>query len=270
MNDAPRPAVQVGPIHYQILAAAGLTLILLAQLDQILGALLVVCVGLFGLVGKMRAAPLFVLIAFAASKIGNAWARYGSFNQDTFRPLLDPNDLLAAIGLVAYIAAHFRLQSLSIHILPVDPRQRQEQPLAKGRWGHGRFVPVQQKRDRRLLTAHEIARFVLALPFWALIGQALWLIIVRPWTPSVLPDRVHRLITLAWLLIVGTLIAGTIFAQWRRRQMDRAAAQGYLQDTLWRETRREQRRIFRWLTWRRLHERTRQTATSSPHVGSER
>jgi len=254
-SEAPRPAVQVGPIHYQILCGAGLLLMVLAQLDQgmLLGNMLVACIGLLGILSKTRVGPLLVVFGFAAAQIAFHRLRFGTFSHDDPRPLLDVRDLLLAVGLVTYVAGNYRLQSLWLQILPADPRRRRREP---GDDGRGQFVRVQQQRASRLLTPEEIARFVLAVPVAVLVGQALWLVIAQPWTLAVFPPRFLRMVNLAWLLIVGTLVIGTIFIHWRRRQMDRTTAQVYLQDTVWRETRREQRRIFRWLAWRRLHERT--------------
>jgi hypothetical protein len=257
VNDAPGPGVQVGPIHYQILCAAGLLLIFLAQFDQglFLGNLLVVCIGVLGILSKVRAGPLLLLFAVGAAQFGNHLFVYQGFALDEVRPPLHIRDLILAIGLVTFVAANYRLQSLWIHILPDDPRQRRQTTQQLGRWRRHAFEPVRQKRSPKLLTPQEIARFVLTLPLWALAGQAAWIVIARPWTLSVFQPRLHRLIALSWLLIVGLLVIGTILSHWRRRQMTRAAAQVSLQDTLWRETRREQRRIFRWLAWRKLHER---------------
>jgi len=47
------------------------------------------------------------------------------------------------------------------------------------------------------------------------------------------------------------LLASSILNYLARRQMTRAEAELMLQDILWRETRREQRRIGRWLAWSR-------------------
>ncbi len=258
MNDAPRPAMQVGTIHYQILCGAGLVLVFFAQFDQgvFLGNLLVGCIGLLGIVSTIRIAPLLLLIVFAGAQLHFHWEMYRSFQVDERRPLLNVRDLVLALGLVTYVAANCRLQSLSTRIFPADPRQREEKQRRRGRWRWRELVAAQQKRARRLLTPQEIARFVLILPLGALAAQALWFVIGRPWILTVFHERVHRLISLAWLLIMGALITGMILAQWRRRHMDQTAAAVYLQDTLWRETRREQRRTFRWLAWRRLHERT--------------
>lgn len=258
MNDAPRPQIRVGPVHYQILCGAGLLLIFLAQLDQGLMAanLLVVCVGLLGLVSKLRMMPLLLFLTFAGVQIGHHALLYrGNFNVEDIRPLVHVRDLALAIGLIAYLAASYRLQSLAAHILPPDVRQRRDKPHQVGRrWGR-QYETVPQKRSAGLLTPQEIAQFVLALPLWAILGQAAWLVVAQPWTLTVFPVRLHRLIAFAWLLIVGAVVVGTILAHWRRRQMDPEAAALYLQDTLWKETRREQRRTFRWLAWRQLHER---------------
>jgi hypothetical protein len=180
---------------------------------------------------------------------------YRNFNIEDARPLLHVRDLALAIGLIAYVAANYRLQSLTAHILPPDPRQKRDQLRRLGRWWGREYEPMQQKRGARLLTPQEIAQFVLTLPLWAILGQAAWVVIAQRWTLAVFPMRLHRLIALSWLLIVGAVTVGTILAHWRRRQMDPATAALYLQDTLWKETRREQRRTFRWLAWRRLHER---------------
>lgn len=258
MNDAPRPAVRVGPIHYQILCGAGLLAIFFAQLDQgvFWGNLLVGCVGLLGMISSWRQAPLLSMLAFAGAQIHFHWQLYHEFQADEPIRLLNLRDLVMAIGLIAFVAAHYRRQSLAASILPADPRQRELKQRRRGRWHWREFVAAEQKRGSRLMTPQEIARFVLILPLAALAGQLLWLLIARPWTAAVFPERAHRLIALAWLLTMGLLIAATILAHWRRRQMDGTAAALYLQDTLWRETRREQRRTFRWLAWRRLHERS--------------
>lgn len=258
MNDALRPAVRVGPIHYQILCGAGLLAIFLAQFHQgvFWGNLLVGCVGLLGMISSWRLAPLLLMLAFAGAQIHFHWQLYRDFQVDEPSRLLNLRDLVLAIGLITFVSANYRLQSLYTSILPADPRQREPKQRRRGRWHWREFVAARQKRASRLLTPHEIARFVLILPLAAVLGQGLWLLIDRPWTVTVFHERSHRLIALAWLVIMGLLIAGAMLAHWRRRQMDRTAAAIYLQDTLWRETRREQRRTFRWLAWRRLHERS--------------
>ena len=50
-------------------------------------------------------------------------------------------------------------------------------------------------------------------------------------------------------------LAAHVFRYWRRLQMDRVSAMLMLQDLLWHETRGEQRRISRWIAWKRLRSR---------------
>src|SRR5262249_32673547 len=65
--------------------------------------------------------------------------------------------------------------------VPADPRQRvRERRRAGSRVGYAEMPPP-QPRASRLLTPQEIAAFVLMLPFWALLGQALWVFIAQPW-----------------------------------------------------------------------------------------
>jgi hypothetical protein len=253
MNEQPQPgAVQVGAVHYQILCGAGLVLMFFAQLDQgmMLGNLLVVCVGVLGIITGMRNAPVLVLAVLLAAQIGNHLLLYRTFEFVQPRPWLHLGDVLLAMGTLGYVIGHYRLQALRRHVLPVDPRQRRR---AAAQRGHS-FEQALQPRAERLLTPQEIARFVLGLPLLTLLGQLVWLGLSRRWLPEVLPDRLLRLIVLAWWLVIGILVVSWLLNVWKRRQMGPEAAQVYLQDTLWRETRREQRRIFRWLAWRKVAE----------------
>jgi hypothetical protein len=248
----PRPPVQVSAVHYQILCGGGLALIFVAQSGQgmMLGNLLVVCVGLIGMLTGMRLAPVLTLIILVLAQAGNHVLLSGWFNFIQDRPFLDLGDLLLALGALAYVAGHYRLQSIRRNAVPVDPRQRRR---VQGKRGV-RHERILEPRSEKLLTPQEIARFVLSLPVWAFAGQVAWALVSAPWLATFPDMRVNRLLTLAWLLIIGALTVGLALNVWRRRQMTTATAQVYLQDVLWKETRREQRRIFRWLGWRRVQE----------------
>jgi hypothetical protein len=253
MNEQAQPApVQVGAVHYQILCGAGLVLVFFAQLEQgmMLGNILVMCIGVLGIITGIRNGPALTLCTLFAAQIGNHLLLYRNFAIPQQRPWLHLGDLLLAIGSLAYVVGHYRLQSVWRHVLPIDPRQRRRMDSPRGTAPS--YEQALQPRAERLLTPQEIARFVLGLPLLALAGQFVWLGLSRPWLPEVLPDRLLRLIVVAWTLVIGLLIVSWLLNVWKRRQMSQEAAQLYLQDTLWRETRREQRRIFRWLAWRKV------------------
>lgn len=245
----PRPTVQVGVIHYQILCGAGLLLVFFALFEQglVLGSLFVIPVGLLGIVTGMRSAPLLTLVILFIAQTGHHLAMFRTLEVPQQRPFFHLGDLLLAIGMLGYVAGHYRLQSLWSDAVPVDPRQRRR---ARGRWGG--YEQAKQPRSETTLTPEELARFVLGLPLVAIAGQLAWWLLAREWLPEVFVSPVMRLIVLIWALAVGMLLAGWLLSLWHTRQMSRVEARLYLQDTLWRETRREQRRIFRWLAWRKV------------------
>lgn len=244
---------EISAVHYQILGGAGLVLVFFAQLDQglLLGNLLVACVGLLGIVAAFRVAPLAVLGLVLIVQAVNHLALYGNFLTPQQRPWLHLGDLLLAIGVLGYVAAHYRLQAIRRHALPIDPRQRRRVIRPDGL---GSYRQALRPRAESLLTPQEVARFVLALPAAAIAGQLAWIFLTQNWLPPVFHERLMRLLVALWALGLGLLLTAWLLQLWRWRQMSAEAAQIFLQDTLWKETRREQRRMFRWLAWRKVRQ----------------
>ena len=56
-------------------------------------------------------------------------------------------------------------------------------------------------------------------------------------------------------------MTAALLGHWRARQMTAAEGELSLQDTLWRETRREQRRLNRWLAWAELRRRRKEQSS---------
>src|SRR5262249_27020692 len=105
------------------------------------------------------------------------------------------------------------------------------------------------RRSVRLVTPTELALLVVSLPLWALVAQVVWWWLNRPrnvlgWTPWA-----ARLTVLLACLIPGLVLAAAVLRQLRRRRMTADEAVLLLQDTLWNETRGEQRWYTRWLAW---------------------
>jgi len=48
------------------------------------------------------------------------------------------------------------------------------------------------------------------------------------------------------------VLAAAVLSTWKRRQHSPITAAVALQDVVWHDTRREQRRISRWLSWAKL------------------
>src|SRR5262249_37461128 len=112
---------------------------------------------------------------------------------------------------------------------------------------------LENRRDPRLVPAGEIAWLLLSVPICALLAQALYdrrSVLLRL-APVDLDGNLWPAIALAWIATIGIgLVAGIMaVASWRR--MSKLEAKLFLQDGMWFETRREQRRLVRWLVWLR-------------------
>ena len=96
----------------------------------------------------------------------------------------------------------------------------------------------------------------LSLPFFALLAQLVWHYLAQ--TRDMLARRhnaeewnagVVRVIVLLTMLTSALLMVGALLRYVRRRRMTEDEARMMLQDTLWNDTRGEQRWFTRWLAW---------------------
>ncbi len=205
-------------------------------------------VGLFGVLSRLRLGPILLLLVLAAAQLGKqfAWRRL-QLHQVAPLQRIGLNDLVMGIGALAYVLAHYRMQGLMLNIVPRDPRLR----VGPGRWFRGQKV-LSHRRPAGLVTPTEVGWFLLCLPLWVLVAQLLWTVLAPPRILVGLAPGPVRIILGAWLVGLGVFISTALLNLWRRRQSPPAVATLVLQDILWRETRREQRRLNRWLAWSRL------------------
>lgn len=240
--------------YYQVFCAVALAMIFAVKaMDGITGATLLALVGVWGVLSKLRLAPILLLGMIALLELGRNYA-WGNMGGPIFRPRspLQVPDILLSVSVLGYVVGHYRLQSLVLNVLPLDPRQRTGPP----RWyvwpptWHSGIQPT--LRSGNLVTAREIGVLVIVLPLAAMIAQAVWAALAPPRPVFDFSPAVSRMLLLAWSLVPAVLCAAVIMSLWRRRHMGPEAAALYLQDVLWAETRREQRRLWRWAAWRRL------------------
>lgn len=239
--------------QYQALCGLFLSAVFLADLQQgvVLLSLLLFLLGLLGVLSPSRLALSLFLIGLAGTQLFKqfGYRRLGvPWHGD--RPGLRAEDVFLCLAVLGYLIAHYRWQGLVHNILPLD-RRRREQP---GRWPYrtGRVLP--QRRPAEQINRKEISLLVLGLPAWALLAQALWSWLRNPPDLQGLQPGPARLVIVAWFIVVGTLLARAVLVYWQRRQDSPQIAALVLQDILWKETRREQRRHNRWLAWRRNRE----------------
>jgi hypothetical protein len=228
-------------------------MLLLIQIRQGQGlfvSLLLVVVGGGGLLGRLRLAPLLLLLLVALTEIlrryFDADMRWHSSPQPgaTFRTA----DLLRAVAVLGYMVGHYRLQGLYRYIFPPDYR------LAGGQ----RPAPeVARRRSVNAMTTLEEPLLILSLPAFALVGQLAWVGLAQPRELLDWDAWVVRLTIIITTIVLGVSLTAALLTTWRRRWMTPAQAQLMMQDTLWRETRGEQRLFTRWLAWFWIRERAR-------------
>jgi hypothetical protein len=255
MTDKPpdrQAPTEPGVLMYQLVCLVGLGLILGPQLQRGVGLpeLFLAVVGLLGLVTCWRLAPFAVLAIVAVSQATRPYL-WGISGLSGYRRTLEATDLLLCCGVLAYVAAHYRLRGLLSHVLPPDPRLRPGE-RRQGLLGRWRRKPVRYARPPHQVTPRELALFILGLPLWAVLAQLVWAWVAHNDSFLGRAPALARFILLAWAVGAAGMVAGALLAQWRRRTMTPAEAELLLQDVLWRETRREQRRLQRWLAWSRL------------------
>lgn len=236
MSDAVEKQTEEGPsslAQAYFLAGMGSMVVLGIILMQSAGrwALIPVLIGAAGLVFRWRAAPLILLAFVVLGQLGPAWM--GMMHSPRRRPML-PLEFGLCATILVYVVCQFRLVALTIGALPRDRRR----PTAKAR-----LRPSSGPPSREVVAALTIACVAVVLAFfiWTMtdVIPPRWNIIKPNW----------RLGLLAWLLTGVLVVTSAIVAHLGWRRLSREEAALYLQDTLWHETRREQRRINRWRAW---------------------
>jgi hypothetical protein len=196
--------------------------------------------------------PLASVFVLLAGRPGRSLVRLSRW-QDTSTVA----DMLLCAAVLAYIIGHYRLLSLVGHIFTPDPRR--EAALKKKRKGTAPpttatdpEVALGQRRGAARVLPPEVVRLLLGVPVW--LGLAY---LIGEWLAEE-PDRleVGRPGWHALLVIAGTAVALAVASAGlgyaRQCSATPEEALLYLQDQVWRDTRREQSRINRWLVWARL------------------
>lgn len=224
--------------------------IFLAQLQQGVHVLTVLLflVGSLGVISPGRIYPILLLAGLAATQLFHQFgARRLGIPWSGGRAGLQVEDVFLCLCVLGYVMAHYRWQAVAHNIVPLDRRRREwpdDWPVRGGP-----MVPLRRPADQ--VTRKEISLLVVALPIWAMVGQVFWIWLRDPSDLQGLRLGPARLVLATWLLGMTSLLATTLLVAWRRRQDSPEIAALALQDILWKETRREQRRISRWLAWKR-------------------
>lgn len=160
-----------------------------------------------------------------------------------------PANFILCAAVVAFVVGFYRYVSLTSSVFPLESRKGP--PLRPG----GKPVPIPAvKRGLALATRAELLALVSTLPAWCALGYLLWHWLATP--PPNLPISTERgewgLILLLWSLGVGTAVITALSGYLDRAGAPYGPSLVFLQDVCWRETRREQSRLNRWIVWARL------------------
>ncbi len=173
---------------------------------------------------------------------------YGNAGRRLHEPRPLP-DILLAVAVVGYCSAYYRMLSVVLNVLPPEK--------ARPRGALTRRAPG-------LVRGSEAVQIAALAVICAVLGQLFWVWLqkrsihvdlarLRPlgadslWSP--ISDGVWRVWVAVWVAVpVLVMLAGVLgHLATRRLSPDEAAL--FLQDQLWRQTRREQARLNRWLAW---------------------
>lgn len=236
------------PKHYQAVCGIALLAVFWIQVQQDITMwlnLVFLFVGAVNILFRIRLGPTIVLLAMAGVQLRHQRIlnQFG-VDGDGLR-FFDLSDLILCLAMLTYVASLFRLHGLWLHIFPHDPRIKRDKAAA---------TDSQQVRSAKTMTTTELLRLLLPLPLFAFAAQ-IFMVWLAQQERLALPPRWRQLLAMAWFFLFVMFAAAHVFRYWRRKQMDHATAQLLLQDILWSETRGEQRRVNRWLAWRKLKDR---------------
>jgi hypothetical protein len=251
------PAVR----RYTILALIALLVLFLGLMELGLGiwGLLPLLAGSLAVALHWTTGPPLVLVTTAflvnwsqhvfvpwRRRLGHLFSLHDpGFLTETGPPFVD---LLLCIALLGYVVAQYRLLALVHSILPRDARRRS-----------GDDRPTPQRRSPDQVSDRELERFALLLPLWTALAYGVWAMYPSQASgPLGLNGEVWRIFLIVWTIGVGTLATAVVVGYLGWTNATAAEAQLYLQDQLWRQTRREQSRLNHWITWARLRRQRRE------------
>jgi hypothetical protein len=248
---ANHPAVRL----HTFICLGALVVALFGLLERGFGAwsLFPVFVGSLGLAARWRLTPVLFLMSLGALLWVGAINRRFGFHATS---LFGLGEFIFCAGVLAFVSANYRLHSFVDRIFPADTRL--PTPKKGARLVKELRAPVQPpiRRSADHVTNREILLLLVTLPLWAAVAQAAWAWLqTRENPPLELSPRRWQAILLVWMIGLPTILIASFLSYrgWNRWHAEEATL--FLQDQVWRETRKEQRRLGEWLAWARKRRR---------------
>jgi hypothetical protein len=270
MKDERAPGIfdnEPGVRAYVLVCLGGLLAIFAGLMERGggLSILFPLIVGMLALIFRWNWAPIYLIfsviwVIWAAARgldlFSSVLYSFGyptSATKDSFhwRPLADG---IICLGVLLYSAGSYRLQGLVVNLFPVEPRRYPSSPGMR----RGVRPKPRPRRTARLVSGPEIVRLLFVAAGCTGTAFLLWY-----WLGNLKsrldPSPEHwRVMVLVWLFGVGLIVVASVLGYLGQRRMLPDEAALYLQDVVWRETPREQRRLMSWLAWARLRRKNRE------------
>jgi hypothetical protein len=234
------PAVR----NYMLFCLAALFLLVVCLADRGLEwwCLVPALIGCLTLLTHWSHGPPLVLLSLSgllgvsSPRAGWYYAGWSHFQTPTLM------DLVLCIAVLAYVLGHYRLLSLIRHIFPPDSRRSRD----------GAPADPSRRRSADLVNSREIALLGFALPVWAGLAVIIWVWMMDYTPPLGIPRELWRVLRFVWAGLAVLAATGIVAGYLRLTTATPEESLLYLQDECWRQTRREQSILNRWLTWARL------------------
>jgi hypothetical protein len=247
MTPEPSPPVSSQPalVAYTILcltALMGIVLVLMENDHELIGIVMLAGVGALGVIIHWRAAPPLLLLGLAVLELyhRDTWSRYyrGLDWRDTMF-----TDVALCAAVLAYSAGQYRLLTLTHSVFPINTRRQ----LARVARSDSR-----QRRSPHLPQPWETPILAITAATWAVSVSLFWLVLsVIPAPLEMVPGEWRGVLLIFVVGLTTALLGGAaVYLDWLTATPTEHLL--FLQDQAWRETRREQNQINRWLTWARL------------------
>jgi intracellular septation protein A len=226
--------------------------------------LLIVVVGILGIVRQWRWAPAVILTMFAAM----LW-RYPGHRLDhplgvlPLAPALSVAELSMIGGVLTYMVCHYRLSTLGgatgrtfsvAELLPVAPAALGRDPSTRPGAAIATDVPSLQAAARDVVGP--VAGLLAGVVFSLVAGLWMWQVVIKRHGVSVvsrfsMPRDGQLPLAVLWALIPIVFAGAAVLRYAIRRRIDRRVAELELNETVWRELRRELESMGRRLGRRR-------------------
>lgn len=244
-DPSPQTPSQSGVVAYTFLclmALLAMVLVLMEDEHELIFIVLLAAVGAVGVMARWRAAPLLLLVGLVMLELYHraTWPHYTRVEDWQDNGFADA--VLCAIVL-AYSAGQYRLVALSHSVFPIDTRRR---PVRVAR------RDLRQQRSPHLPQTWEIVTLAITAAGVAAAVSLFWLVLSVIPTPLDMTRGLWRGLLLIFTVGLTTAGVGVVVVHLDWLKATPTEHLLFLQDQAWRETRREQNQINRWLTWARL------------------